>query len=81
MGVTSIAPHYRFGRVRLPDGNDEAHLASQHLVREVTKYPGGRYDDCVMMHWIMEWNLPLLAPPIVGDSFLETPEFVKRRAS
>lgn len=63
MGVTSIAPHYRFGRVRLPGKGDDGRLASLRLVSEVTKWPLARYDDCVMMQWIFEWNLPHLQPP------------------
>jgi hypothetical protein len=64
MGVTSIAPHYRFGRVRLPWKAGEGRIASMRLRAEVTKWPQGRYDDCVMAQWFLEWNLPnIYSPP------------------
>lgn len=61
-GVETIAPHYRFGRVRLP-GRLMARTASLKLYDEVTKW-GPDYrgtDDCVMAHWFLEYNLPRLA--------------------
>lgn len=63
-GVQSIAPHYQFGRVRLPAGGlgDEARRASMRLVDEVTRYPDSQTDDCVMAHWFLEWWLPRLYP-------------------
>lgn len=61
MGVASIAPHYRFGRVRLPGKDrDPGRVAALRLVDEVTKWPLARFDDCVMAHWFLEWNLPHL---------------------
>lgn len=60
-GVETIAPHYRHGRVRLP-GRLMARTASLKLYDEVTKW-GPDYrgtDDCVMAHWFLEYNLPLL---------------------
>jgi len=32
------------------------------LIDEVTKYPHGRTDDCVMAQWFFEWNLPDVTP-------------------
>jgi hypothetical protein len=66
-GVQSIAPHYRFGRVRLPGRQDNAggmgaRVAALKLVDEVTRYPDSATDDCVMAHWFLEWNLPRLVP-------------------
>lgn len=64
MGVTTIAPHYRFGRVRLM-GKGEGKVCSLKLIDEVTKYPGGtRTDDCVMAQWFFEWNLDKLYAPV-----------------
>lgn len=64
MGVTTIAPHYRFGRVRLM-GKGEGKVRSMKLIDEVTKYPGGtRTDDCVMAQWFFEWNLDKLYTPV-----------------
>jgi hypothetical protein len=61
-GVETLAPHWRFGRVRLP-GKGEGKVISMRLVDEVTKYPHGRTDDCVMAEWFFEWNLPNLDAP------------------
>ena len=61
-GVETIAPHWRFGRVRLP-GRAEGKTVAMRLVDEVTKYPHGRTDDCVMAEWFFEWNLPHLSTP------------------
>lgn len=61
MGVTAIAPHYQYGRVRLP-GKGMARIASFKLIDEVTRW-GEDYrgtDDCVMAHWFFEYNLPNL---------------------
>ena len=68
-GVESIRQHYKFGRVRLPyKRNSQGFIASQRLIDEVTHYPHGRTDDCVMAHWFLEWQLPNIyrAPTDVG---------------
>jgi len=59
-GVETIAPHWRYGRVRLP-GKGDGKVVSMRLIDEVTKYPHGRTDDCVMAEWFFEWNLPNLS--------------------
>jgi hypothetical protein len=56
-GVQSIAPHYKFGRIRLP-GKGQGRIASLKLVDEVTRWPEGSTDDCVMAHWFLEWSIP-----------------------
>lgn len=62
-GVRTIKTHYQFGRVRLPGSHsDGARMASMKLVDEVTRWPEGRTDDCVMAHWFLEWNIPRLFP-------------------
>ena len=63
-GIQSLAPHYRFGRVRLPGKQfgDSGRTASMKLVDEVTKWPEGSTDDCVLAQWFLEWNLPRLVP-------------------
>jgi len=61
-GVTTISQHWRFGRVRLM-GKGEGKTRSMHLIDEVTKYPHGRTDDCVMAEWFFEWNIPNLHQP------------------
>jgi len=64
-GVETIAPHYRFGRVRLPYKN-EGKIISMKLIDEVTHYPYGRTNDCVMAQWFFEWNLPNIYTPTHG---------------
>lgn len=59
-GVETIAPHYRYGRIRLPWGDSPGRLASMKLIEEVTRWPEGRSDDEVMAHWFLEWTLPSL---------------------
>lgn len=60
-GVQTIASQYKHGRVRLPYRWDtEARLTVQKLTDELTRYPNGRTDDCVMANWFLEWNLPRL---------------------
>jgi len=66
-GVETIAPHWRFGRVRLP-GRGDGKVVSMRLVDEVTKYPHGRTDDCVMAEWFFEWNLPNISLPTAAMS-------------
>ena len=61
-GVTTISQHWRFGRVRLM-GKGEGKVRSMALIDEVTKYPHGRTDDCVMAEWFFEWNIPNLYQP------------------
>ena len=42
------------------DGFNMLHESSS---TEVTTYPHGRTDDCVMAHWFLEWNLPRIYSP------------------
>lgn len=58
LGVDTIAPHYKHGRVRLPGAGNRRQPG--YLVDEVTKYPMGRTNDTVMAHWFFEFNLPRL---------------------
>jgi len=55
-GVRTIAPHYRFGRVRFP-GTYEARRLIEPFIRELTRYPDSSTDDCVMANWFMEFQL------------------------
>jgi len=61
-GVQTLAPHYRHGRVRLPN-HPLSQAAVRPLVREVTTYPHGGTDDQVMAHWFLIWQAPHLLPP------------------
>lgn len=59
-GVSTIGKHYRLGRVRLPYSSPYAVRCSKHLIDEVTVWPEGAFDDQVMAHWFLEWNLSKL---------------------
>lgn len=64
LGVETIAPHWRFGRVRLPgkQGNP-GRMAAMKLVDEVTSWPDGGTTDCVMAQWFFEYQLPNIYTP------------------
>jgi hypothetical protein len=60
-GVQSLGPLYRSGAIRLPGRQrDGSRVASLKLVDEVTKWPEGSTDDCVMAQWFGVWNAPNL---------------------
>jgi len=75
-GVTTISQHYRFGRVRLM-GKGEGKTRSMKLIDEVTRYPKGRTDDCVIAQWFFEWNLPNLYLPTSHSVKAWRPNWVK----
>lgn len=56
MGVTTIRSQYEYGRVRLP-GTKQGQFVSEDLYLQVTRYPDAVYDDCVMAHWFLEYQL------------------------
>lgn len=68
VGVTSIAEHWRFGRVRLPGRTDADRIAVDPLVRQVTTWPKATLDDQVMANWFMEIQLPNLAKKVRSTS-------------
>lgn len=61
-GIEVLRPAYRYGQVRLPYRAGSAYMASAKLIEEVTHWPMGRSDDCVMAQWFLEWHLPRLLP-------------------
>jgi len=75
-GVTTISQHWRFGRVRLM-GKGEGKTRAMHLIDEVTKYPHGRTDDCVMAEWFFEWNIPNLYQPKTRQVQAWRPQWVR----
>lgn len=75
-GVTTISQHWKFGRVRLM-GKGEGKVRSMKLIDEVTRYPHGRTDDCVMAEWFFEWNLPNLYAPKTQAVKAWRPQWVK----
>lgn len=69
-GVQILATQYRHGRVRLPNKNakgDMGFIISRMLVDEVTVWPDGATDDCVMAQWFLEWWLPRIVTPDISD--------------
>ena len=69
-GVQTIASHYRFGRIRLPNSaqhGDLGHTISRFLVDEVTQYPDGTTTDQVMAHWFLEYWIPRIVTPAPED--------------
>lgn len=80
-GVQILSTQYRHGRVRLPNKQtqgDMGFIATRKLVDEVTVWPGGTTDDCVMAQWFLEWWLPRIATPNIGDSPRKwTPRFIR----
>jgi len=56
LGVTTIRSQYEWGRVRLP-GNRQGRYVAEPLYLQVTRYPDAMYDDCVMAHWFLEYQL------------------------
>ena len=75
-GVTTISQHWKFGRVRLM-GKGEGKIRSMKLIDEVTRYPHGRTDDCVMAEWFFEWNLPNIYAPQTQSVKAWRPTWVK----
>jgi hypothetical protein len=81
-GVQTIAPHWRHGRVRLPGKNkDPGRIAAMKLVDEVTKWPEGSTDDCVMAQWFFEFNLPTIYVPHVKAPQFRRPGWMADRAN
>jgi hypothetical protein len=76
-GVTTISQHWKFGRVRLM-GKGEGKTSSLKLIDEVTRYPHGRTDDCVMAEWFFEWNLPNIYVPKTHSVKAWRPTWVKK---
>ena len=60
-GVQTLAPQYRYGRVRLPGAvMDGSRKKIEPMVTELGTWPEGKTDDCVMAHWFLQWNAPRL---------------------
>jgi len=74
-GVQTIAPHFKYGRVRLPgDEASGSRKAVSQFVKELTEYPGAT-DDTVMSFWFLVWQAPN-----IFDS-LNVPEYSFERPS
>jgi hypothetical protein len=83
-GVWATLPNaYQYGRVRLP--GDKATMSRQAvwpLVQEVTTYPDGSTDDCVMSQWFGEYNLQNLVAGAtkVGTIWTDRPSWIRGAA-
>lgn len=82
LGVTTIRSQYEYGRVRLP-GNREGALVSEPLYKQVTRYPDAMYDDCVMAHWFLEYQLQYIIKrkKLTGRQAKDMPSWLKREPS
>ena len=64
-GVQTLAPHYRYGRVRLPGAvMDGSRKRMEPMIKELSSWPMGNTDDTVMAHWFLNWNAPNLFPVV-----------------
>ena len=80
-GVQMVATPWKHGLVRLP-GKGMGRPASMKLVDEVTRWPDGQYDDCVMGQWFLEHNLPRLgATDRDAQPRLPRPSWMRRAAA
>jgi len=62
-GVQTMAPHYRYGRVRFPGAvMDGSRKRVEPMIKELSAWPEGSTDDTVMAHWFLIWNAPNLFP-------------------
>lgn len=57
LGITTLKPHYQFGRVRLPWAEGIGRMVVTEMIKELTSYPHGKTDDCVMANWFLENKL------------------------
>ena len=81
-GVQMLAPHYKFGRVRLPGKQrTDARPHSLLLVNEATHWradgSGSRTDDCVMAQWFVEHNLEKIGRPTASAAVQWRPSWVR----
>lgn len=58
-GVQALAPHFKYGRVRLPG---RSRLAIKPFTDELVRWPHGRTEDTVMAAWFLELYLPNAIP-------------------
>lgn len=80
-GVWATLPTaYRHGRVRLPGGDQTSRNLCYPLVQEVTSYPDGPTDDCVMSQWFGEYNLQNLVAygHQSGTLYQDMPSWLRR---
>jgi hypothetical protein len=82
LGVTTIRSQYEYGRVRLP-GSKTGRYTAEDLYLQVTRYPDALYDDCVMAHWFLEYQLQYIVRRSKGRKGIhrDIPSWVNREPS
>jgi len=80
IGIDIIKPHWKYGRVRLPNKGIATRNRIHPLVEQVTTWPEGRYDDQPMANWFLENKLPSLARPEADPHPARRPSWIKRKA-
>ncbi len=76
-GVQTLKNIYRYGMARLPYRPGSGFSAATQLIEELTTWPDGRTDDCVMANWFLEWNLPKLLPASVTLPKMKRPSWLQ----
>lgn len=75
LGVQSLSPLYKDGRVRLPGKNSNNHL--QAFIEQHLHWPSGKYDDQVMADWFVEAKWSEVSVKIHGGPSLWRPTWLK----
>lgn len=79
LGVHTLGPEYRHGRVRLP-GHSLTRPYVLPLYNEVTRYPDSATTDCVMAHWFLRCNAQsLFARRVAKAPTFDRPTWLKDR--
>ena len=77
-GVQTLAPHWQFGRVRLPwKPGSLGKILSLKLISEVTHYPASTTTDLVMAEWFFEFQLPNLYHGAREPAIQKRPSWVR----
>lgn len=80
LGVGALAPHYRFGRVRIP-GHPLTRPQILPLYNEVTRYPDAMTTDMVMAHWFLIFNAAnLFTPRMAAPPTFKRPTWIRSRS-
>ncbi len=83
LGVQTLSTVYRRGQIRLPmadamsNGIDKD-LRMLELIKQVTQYPAGTYDDIPMSQWFFEANKDLIRPRKGAGAQMNRPGFMSR---
>lgn len=79
LGVHTLAPEYRHGRVRWP-GHNLTRTYILPFYNEVTRYPESATTDCVMAHWFLRMNSDtLFTRKLAKPPTFTRPTWIKER--